>query len=246
MNAVHRIALLCIALTVAAAPQLIAGTQQGPGTALVGGSTRVVELPSGSNDALAAAIAKAGPHGAVFLRKGLHTESKGVIVNIPVRIVGEPGAVLEVDTCPDPRRVFQLNVDPALHVLGARNVMIWGLEIRPTTKHKGACAGQFDGIGGCAILLENASQAIIGRNVIHGHQMGVVLHHGDHALIHENTITGVFPKIFFCAGVLVLNGGFVQIKSNEVAAMTAGIFTGDVGGKALFNRCHGNLMGFVL
>lgn len=64
-----------------------------------------VTLPAGSVDALAAAIAAAGNNGTVIVESGMHVESAQVVINSRVSIVGEPGAVLQVATTPDPNGV---------------------------------------------------------------------------------------------------------------------------------------------
>ena len=95
------------------------------GLAKIAKGKKTVEIPAGSIDALAAAIAQVRDGGVVLLRSGRHTESRTVTVDHRVKILGEPGAILISDTNP------LATVDPALHVLGASGVVIWGLDIRP-------------------------------------------------------------------------------------------------------------------
>lgn len=132
---------------------------------------RTVELPAGSHDGLAAAIAAAGKKGTVIVKAGLHTESQTVTIAREVRIIGEHGAMFEFDTQPWPPSA---EIDPALHIKKADDVVIWNVEIRPTGS-----------IGGTAILVEDAEDAIIGRSTIREHQFSVLLEGGDEAEIYK-------------------------------------------------------------
>jgi len=111
------------------------------GLAKISGGKKIVKVPAGSVDALAAAIAQVRDGGVVLLRSGQHTESGTVTVNHPVSIIGEPGAILIADTEP----IAPNLVEPALHVLGASPVVVWGLDIRPK-----------ETVGGTAILIEDS------------------------------------------------------------------------------------------
>ncbi len=68
------------------------------GLAKIAKGKKAVEIPAGSADALAAAIAEVRDGGVVLLRSGQHTESRTVTVDHRVKIVGEPGAILIADT----------------------------------------------------------------------------------------------------------------------------------------------------
>lgn len=106
----------------------------------------VVELPAGSVDALAAAIAGAGEGGTVIVKAGEHTESGMVTIGQKVKILGEPGALLIVDTEPaQTTPTTATGIDPALYVFNAPGTVIWGLEIQPASPP-----------GGTGILLENS------------------------------------------------------------------------------------------
>jgi hypothetical protein len=67
-----------------------------------GKSAGIAYVPPGSNDALADALAEAGPGGIVVLASGDHHESGTVAITHRVVLVGEPGATLLVDTQPMP------------------------------------------------------------------------------------------------------------------------------------------------
>ncbi len=91
-----------------------------------GGS--LVIVPAGSVDALAGALAAAGNGGIVLLKSGMHTESGSVTITKTVNLIGETGAILEVDTDPFPIATFN---EPGLHVKNAARVLIWGIDLRP-------------------------------------------------------------------------------------------------------------------
>jgi len=90
-----------------------------------------VVVPAGSVDGLSAAIAEAGPGGEVVLATGLHKISGTVMVDIPVSIVGEDGAILEsFNATADGEDTSLYYVKPALHILGADRTRIEKLIIQ--------------------------------------------------------------------------------------------------------------------
>jgi hypothetical protein len=195
----------------------------------------VVELPAGSHDGLAAAIAQAGEGGTVIVKAGEHTESGAVIISHRVRILGEPGAVLIVHT----EHGQPLPSQPALHVLNAEQVVIWGLEIRPATAP-----------GGIAILLENAPRTIVRDNKIYNHQVSILVEHGDRSRILNNIVVaspawldGQIENVF---GIVVINGDLVTIYNNDVSFAIFGIWPCDQKGHCLRNNTHENLIGIIL
>lgn len=197
----------------------------------------VVEVPPGSNDALAAAIVQAGPGGTVLLRAGMHTESGTVEIRKRVNIVGESGAVLEVNTgsWPDLRDY----VEPALHVRNASKVIIWKVDIRPPE-------GQD---GGVAILVESSPQTVIGKTGLYDHQFGIIVQGGDHAKIWKNTVVTTdtrWPDAFNPVGIVVSVGGQVKIAENDVSNAFTGIFVSDDKGLLSRNKSHENAFAGVI
>jgi len=196
----------------------------------------VVEVPAGSNDALADALAQAGPGGTVLLRSGLHTESGTVKIEQRVKIVGESGAVLEVNTgsWPDQRAY----VEPALHVLNTSKVVIWGVEIRPKTDP-----------GGVAILVENSPHTVIGKTGLYNHQFGIIVQGGDHTWIWKNTVVTTdsrWPDTFTPIGIVVSVGGHVKVARNDVSNAFSGIFASDEKGHMWGNQSYGNAFAGVI
>jgi nitrous oxidase accessory protein NosD len=203
---------------------------------LAGAGTKLVEVPAGSADALAAALAAAGPNGTVLLKSGVHTESGTVEISQTVTLAGETGAVLESSTSPvlAPGQPVQ----PALWVHGASNVVIRDIEMRPAAA-----------IGGCGVLLHHAANASVFGNNIHDIQYGIVLEQADRAKMWNNRIacsngwlTGAIPEAL---GITVVNGDQALIANNRVTDALFGIWPCDQGGKVLGNKASGCLEGII-
>lgn len=209
----------------------------GPGLPLAGGGSKVVEVPAGSANALAAALAAAGTNGTVRLKAGLHTESGTVEIAQTVTLVGEPGAVLESAT--SPVLAAGQPVQPALWVHDAANVAIHDIEMRPASA-----------IGGCGVLLQGAANANVFSNNIHDVQYGVILEHADRAKVWGNRVacstawqTGAIPEAL---GITVVNGVQILMADNRVTGGVFGIWPCDDGGKLLGNKTSACLIGIIL
>ncbi len=186
-----------------------------------------VELPAGSVDGLAGAIARAGEEGTVIVKAGIHTESGTVVITSPVKILGEPGAVIESGTA----AVFTppVPVIPTLHILGTQNVEVSGLQFRPT----GALAN-------AAVLIEKSCHVRVLDNTITGFFTGVVVQFGNHATITGNTLANV-PYL----GIIIVNGASARVAHNTVSGSGFGIFCSDRDGVAEANQvssCYVGLM----
>lgn len=195
-------------------------------------------LPDGSVDALENAIVSAGKGGVVVVKSGMHTESATVTVPFGIRIVGEPGAVLEVDT--DPSNVVPEVVEPALHILNADRTLIWGLHIRPPSGNTGSTG----------ILVENSERVVIAKNTIENHQFSILVEQGDHGRIWKNEIiatldglTGIRSNVH---GIVVVNGDRVHIVDNMVTNANLGVWACDGHGKYMHNTTQGNFIGLIL
>lgn len=196
-----------------------------------------VELPAGSVDGLADAISAAGDGGVVLVLSGMHTESNTVTITNAVRVVGEEGAVMQFAT--NPYTAYPGALDPALHVLGATGrVVLWGLEIIPEGD-----------IGGVAVLIENSSNAVVGRNTIRDHQNSIYVQYGDNAKIYGNTIetttawqTGDVPD---AGGIIIANGENAGMWKNDVAYALFGVWPCGTGGLYARNNTHDGLIGLI-
>lgn len=216
--------------------QLLAKRDDGATPARLAKKGKTVDLPAGSNNALAAAIAAAGKNGTVKVRAGNHFESQTVTITQEVKIIGELGAIFEFDTQPLPPASA---LDPALYIKDANDVVIWGLEIRPKQS-----------VGGTAILVENSKDAIIGRNIMREHQFGVMLEQADEAQIFKNLIstttvwqTGALADVH---GIVVINGKKVEVEKNDISNALFGLWACDENGEAEHNTFHENFIGLIL
>jgi hypothetical protein len=197
----------------------------------IAGASRasIVVVPAGSVDALAGALATAGTGGIVVLQSGMHTESGTVTINTRVHVIGEPGAILQIDTQPFPAAGFN---DPALHVLGASRVLLWGIDLRPA-----------QGSGNTGILLQNASLATIGHSKVTDFQIGIVGYRSDRAFIYGNVIRAAADGFY---AVDIVSGARVSLVSNEIAnGPFFGLWACDRDGTALFNEFHDNFIGLI-
>lgn len=195
-----------------------------------------VEVPAGSVDALADAIAAAGEGGTVLLKAGDHHESNTVTITHKVTIIGEAGATLISDTFPF---TTSGTMKPALHVYNTAQVVIYGLEILPEGD-----------IGGTAIFIENAPGTRVANNTIREHEVGIIIHQGDRSNIEDNTIVatdaGLNGEIPVADGILLVNGDFVEIKGNNVSNAILGIFASDRKGLLIDNETFNNFVGMIL
>lgn len=197
---------------------------------------RVVFVPAGSVDALAAALAEAGPGGRVVLRRGRHTENAPIEIHQPVLLQGESGAELRIASgaqSADPNVV----VRPALAVR-SENVMVRGLSIVA-----------LEGDGNTAVLLRARGAAVV-LNRMTGFQFGVMVEQAEDVKIFANDIT-ISPTwqtgaVFDADGIVVVNGRGARIFGNTVRGATFGIWACDLGGQLWANRCSDSFVGIIL
>ena len=202
-----------------------------------------VRLTAGSTDALAGAIESAGPGGTVILNSGLHTESASVTVGFRVDIIGEPGAILQTSTAADPD--FPISIDAAIHLKNAAHAKVHGLWFRPP-------AGT---TGSCAVVVENSPHAQIVNNQVTDYQFGVLVHHGDHALVNRNSIQvsnawSLDPSdpafLAESDGIIIINGRHVSVTENSVSGGFDGIWMCDEKGHCADNSLTSNFIGLLL
>jgi nitrous oxidase accessory protein NosD len=195
-----------------------------------GAHALAVTVPAGSVDQLAEAIAQAGPGGEVILAAGVHKISATVMVEIPVSIVGEEGAILETANSTDDE-----GVKPALYIKGADGVRIQNLIIQTPLDPNVAPASN-------GILIENASDVQIIDSQIAGHVNGVLVEHGDRALLKGNAIQTTGHS------VVVINGKDVSIQDNWISGVLTGLglWVGDERGDITGNTFQGCGIGLLL
>ena len=202
--------------------------------AVIGEGRKMVEVPDGSVDALADAIAMAGPNGVVLLKAGTHTETGTVQIPFRVHLVGEEGAEL-VTSAGGLENVEPTPTVPALHVL-ANYVQIQNITFRPAS-----------GDGNTAILIDGANHTTLFRNRMAGYQFGIIVARGDHSRIWSNTIvthggwqTGAIGNAF---GITLVNGSYTSVMENDVTNSLFGIWSCGDRGTLAFNRASANFIG---
>lgn len=196
-----------------------------------------VTVPAGSVDALAAAIEQAGRNGTVILEGGLHAESSTVVIPHRIKLVGQPGAILEVNT--GLHNFATTALDPALHVLNARRTYITGIDIR--------AAGQ---AGGVAILVEDSPRTIISKNQISNYQFGVILEASDYVYILRNEVSGTplwqSGEAPFATGILTMKGDNAVVSGNKTSGFFIGVWACSRYGRVTGNESFGNFLGIIL
>ncbi len=200
-----------------------------------------IEIPAGSTDALAKAVNDACAGGVIYLKTGIHTETKEITIIKSVKIIGQAGAVLKIKSSLRSSNPATGNITPniALHILNAPRTLIQDLDIQP-----------IDADGGLAILVENSFESAIINNKITNFQFGVFIEKSDRIAIMKNTVkvstawqTG---KSDAGAGIFVINGKSVYIAENTVSNGVFGIFASDQWGTSSQNTSFGNYIGIVL
>jgi nitrous oxidase accessory protein NosD len=208
-----------------------AGTPRHPGGGGPHAGT-VVVVPPG-NDQIAEALQRAGTGGTVVLQPGVHSESAPVLIEQPVTLAGEPGAILESASVT--QTALPAPVDPALHVRGASDVRILGLEIRPAGGH-----------GDTGVLIESSPSAVVAGNTIRSFANGILIEQGDGARIADNSLELDPTAPFGALGVTVINGRSAVVENNRVSNALFGIWACDRQGLARGNLVTNNLIGIIL
>lgn len=197
---------------------------------------RIITVPAGSQDALAAAIAQAGEGGLVYLRAGEHRESNMITISKKVSILGEKGAVVILNS---QTTLPAIPLQAAFYVANAPGTSITGIEI------------QAEGAGGgTGILLENSDAARVFNCTITNYQFSIINQNGDDAVFFLNTTVNsnnwqVTPGAS-SIGIVNVNGSRVRIVGNDVSNAFFGIFACDYDGLCSSNKLHGNYIGLIL
>ena len=198
-----------------------------------------IEIPAGSTDALAQAINNACAGGVIYLKTGVHTETKPITITKSVNIIGAAGAVLKLNAALDTGTTGAITLKPAIHILNAPNTALLDLDIQPTETD-----------GGTAILFENSNQSCVLRCKFTKFQFSVMIEKSDRMVVLKNTIvvsslwqTGKIGNAF---GIVVINGKSGYIAENIVSNAIFGIWPCDQWGTCTQNTVTENLIGIIL
>ena len=197
-----------------------------------------ITIPAGSTDALAQALADICDNGIIYLAAGLHTETEPLTITKAIKLIGETGAVLRIQS-----PALQLSSDstllamtPALHILNAPNTLIQDLTIESLNLE-----------GGAAIVFENSSGSAAMRNDMSGFQSNILLEKSDRVTLMFNKIVSRTPwglsmqPVAF--GILNVNGKSTYISDNDISGALWGIFVSDLWGTIERNNLYDNNFG---
>jgi nitrogen fixation protein len=200
------------------------------------GSRASVYVPAGSVDALTDAIEDAGWGGKVVLRSGDHWESETVMIKHTVRIIGENGAKLYLNTLPADATDGdgQILTEPGIHVKNANLVRIENIEFLPTGPS-----------GSMALFLEGGRIARIQGNKFTNFKYPVWLSDLSNA-------TGIYDNEFYGGGGITVwgitleSGKSVKVKGNYFQDCVVGLFLSDERAIASDNVAVNGSIGILL
>ncbi len=179
-------------------------------------SRGVTVVPPGANQ-LQAIINNAGNGETIRLLAGTHTEDATLVINHKVKLTGDAGAVLS------------LGGFIGVLVSGANGTQLTDLDIANS------------GSSFLAVGVENSNHVQIKQNAISGFAYSIVLEQANHAKVSSNSISGTGAG----DGVVVINGDFVLISSNNVSNAFFGIWACDRNGTCINNNIQNSLIGII-
>lgn len=200
-----------------------------------------VTVPAGSLNALAAAVAQAGPSGTVILKAGEHSESGTVTIPFSLNLVGETGAVLRAQTTPSTNEWLAQpqRVEPVLYIKDALGSRVENIEINTP----GADPGNM------GILVEDSDGFILRNCKVKNHQAGIIVVRSGRGLIEGCVVagntswqTGAFSAAY---GINMVSGDHNRLIGNESSGNNAGIFVSGKNGILQRNYLHDNNTGVI-
>ena len=196
-----------------------------------------IKISAPSTDALSQAIEDIAENGTIILEAGEHSESKRITISKKVKIRGEEGAVLRLDTKPSLTGAIPL--DPAIFVLNADGFCIENVEFLPIGP-----------VGGTGIFLENSHETIIRNCKFTKDQYPIVIEASDNVKVENNVIecTEQFANGMLgwsAHGILVINGKEIEIRENTISGCFFGAWVCDEGGIFEDNIASFNHIGVI-
>jgi hypothetical protein len=212
-----------------------------PETSLRSVDCNWTEIPAGSTNALAQAVANACEGGVIYLKSGVHTENVALTITKSVKIIGQTGAILKFKTqlSLNDAATGLITMKPMLHILNAPRTLIQDVDIQV-----------LDTEGGGALLFENSSESAVMRCKITKFQFGIVVEKSDRMAIMGNTVVGtnawVSNPLISAFGITIVNGVSAYIADNQCSIHTFGIWACDKWGTCERNTTTTNFEGIIL
>ncbi|MDT8436810.1 MAG: nitrous oxide reductase family maturation protein NosD [Gemmatimonadota bacterium] len=214
--------VLVAGLALAPAPAPPSAKPPSSGFSTPRGDTLVVVGPGGDVATLAAGIARAAPGGRIVVRPGTYREPT-IVVDRPVRIEGEPGAVLDGEG------------ERTILVVTADDVSISGLELRRVG------VSYVDDLA--AIEVKGARRCRIEDNRIDDAFFGIYLAETDGCVVRHNVITGGAVRESRAGnGIHAWYSRGLEVAQNRIVGHRDGIYFEFVeDSRVAGNRSEGNL-----
>ncbi len=206
------------------------------------------EVPAGSEDALQTAIDNTCEHGVVYLKSGSHTELSTVSINKSIKIIGEDGATLSLNSgtiqFPEDPVNYALTMDPGIYIKDAPSTLIQNVTIIPSN-------GNENGNGSTAILINNSPHSAVMQSQITDFQFGVVIVNSDQITAMFNTIETAKEEwynelILDAYGIMVVSGKSIYISQNDFSDAVMGVWASDQWGTISNNAFHDSFIGMLL
>ena len=176
----------------------------------------------------------------------MHIENERVLINKPIKLIGEEGAILQLSGTPKPLDFPEtapdgnISVEVGLHFKDASGSLVQDIEFKP-----------IENDGNTAILMENSSDSGIMRNKMNGFQFGVLVENSDRMTIMFNEIVSSSLWLNDLSytdmhAITIINGKSAYIAQNEVSNSVFGIWGCDEWGTVESNNSHDNYIAYIL
>lgn len=197
----------------------------------------MVYLQAGSVNGLQAAIQQAGPWGKVIVKSGLHKEDLTVRVTHPIRILGEPGAIIQSGVSPDLSGNFPSTSFAALQVENANFVIIQKLQFIPDPAI---------GTGPNAIVLYESDYSLIRNNSFDSFDGAVLLVESSFCTISQNDANGPLSEGGYGNGLFNSASSDANIFfNNTLVDFGNGMFVCDRNGLVFRNQVDSSFYGYI-
>ena len=195
-------------------------------------SGNTVELPAGSVDALQAAVDEAGPGGTVLVKAGEHTENGLVTIGHRINLVGETGAIINVNNAVEDLFDLEFQFAYGIRIANADRTVIKGINF--TTDQEAS---------GMALYIDHSDRVYVHNNTFSKFLYTIQINYGNNTSIRSNSISS---EIAGALGIVISNGRHSSIIDNTVSGMQFGIWACDKGGLSWGNTTTSCIYGQIL